>query len=168
MLKPRLIICVLVLAALALSAILLLRYFRTSDALSFDSVEASKPKLGKIKAYRGPNGNAFLLDHGLPESSAVQDLRLVGRVVDGMQLLFKQLDTRHIATNEQLSDFLTGANHEDLQYLDQDLPIFKDGLLTDRWGQAYIIHPIGTGQIELRTIGADGIPYSDDDIVLRP
>lgn len=168
MLKPRLIICILVLAGIAVIAILLSRSDQASADSALESNQASDSTGEQSKAYHGPNGNALLAEHGLPESTAAQDLKLVGRVVDGMQVLFKELDTRHIATNEQLAAFLTGANPEGLQYLDPDLPIFKDGFLTDRWAQAYIVHPIGTGRIELRTIGADGIPYSDDDLVLSP
>ncbi|MDP4643842.1 MAG: hypothetical protein NWS71_05295 [Opitutales bacterium] len=168
MVKPRLVILIPVLVGIAVIAILFSRSSRPSPESAIASVEAPSPILTQSEVYRGPDGNAYLVEHGLPESTAAQDLKLVGRVVDGMHSLFKELDTRHVATNEQLSAFLTGANPEGLQYLDTDLPIFQNGLLCDRWGQAYIVHPLGTGQIEIRTIGADGIPYSDDDLVLQP
>lgn len=168
MLKLPLITGILLLACIAVIIIFTSRFFQPSPESELASVEASCPKSTQVEPYSGPSGSAFLAKHGLPESTAAQDLELVGRVVDGVQLLFKELDTRYIATNEQLSAFLIGANLEGLQYLDPDLAIFKNGLLTDRWGQAYVVHPIGTGQIELRTIGADGIPYSDDDLVLQP
>lgn len=118
--------------------------------------------------YSGPSGNHFLVEHGSANSDGMQDLRYVGRVVDKLMLLFKNLDTRHVANIEQLSAFLVGDNPEGLQYLDPGLPIFKDGLLTDRWGQPYIIHPIGTGQLELRSSGPDQTPYTEDDFILHP
>lgn len=104
----------------------------------------------------------------MPNTTGAQDVRLVGRAIEGMTRLFKGLDTRYVATNEQLSSFLTGSNPEGLQYLDPRLPIFQNGLLTDRWGQPYIVHPIGTGLLEIRSSGPDRIPYTEDDIVLHP
>ncbi|MEO0796751.1 MAG: hypothetical protein AAFX93_16410 [Verrucomicrobiota bacterium] len=121
-----------------------------------------------VEAYTGPSGDAFLEDHGHPDYDAVHDLKLIGRVMDGVTRIFKHLDTRNVATNEQFSAYLTGDNPERLEYLNPELPVFKNGILTDRWGQAYIIHPLGTGLLEIRTIGADGIPYTDDDLRLHP
>lgn len=122
MLKPRLIICLLVLAGIAAVAILLARYFRPSAEPALESVDAPDSTGKQSEPYRGLNGNSFLAENGLPGSNAAQDLKLVGRVVDGMQVIFKELATRHIATNEQLSGFF---------------------------------------------IGADGIPYSEDDLILH-
>ena len=121
-----------------------------------------------VLPYSGPSGNEFLLEHGLPSSTAVNDLILVGRVIEGLTTFFKNLDTRYVATNEQLSDFLTGANPEGLEYLDPEQPIFQDGLLTDRWGHPYIVHPLAAGILEIRSIGPDGIPYTEDDLRVNP
>ncbi|MGC6506326.1 MAG: hypothetical protein ACON39_07120 [Coraliomargaritaceae bacterium] len=144
-------------------------FLRTPSNEDVEPVLAPEPIVSTVKeTYTGPSGNEFLEEHGLAGSTAVKDLQLVGRVMDGLSIFFRQFDTRYVATNEQLSDFLTGSNPQGLQYLDPDLPIFKNGVLTDRWGHPYIVHPLAAGTLEIRSIGPDGIPYTEDDLWVNP
>ncbi|MEM6885170.1 MAG: hypothetical protein AAF571_09065 [Verrucomicrobiota bacterium] len=161
------ILALLLLAGLAALIIFWLRpapLESDSDSETETTTVAPEPE----EVYTGPSGNQFLEEHGSPDHDLIHDMELMGRVMHNMTILFKNLDTRYVATNEQLSAFLTGENPGRLEYLDPDLPIFKDGVMTDRWGQPYMVHPLGTGSIEVRSIGADGIPYTDDDMRYHP
>ncbi|MFD2256711.1 hypothetical protein ACFSSA_08490 [Luteolibacter algae] len=114
-------------------------------------------------------GDELLAGYGAVTTKPEEDLRKLSHAVEGMLLLFKNLDTRLIATNQQLSAFLKGENPEDLQYVSPDSAAFNnDGLLVDRWDSPIIIHPLGTGLLELRSAGPDRVPYNEDDIGIHP
>jgi hypothetical protein len=122
-----------------------------------------------IPSLGAPIGDQFLEDYGDPSTPATLDIDKVGRVVEGLHSLFKNLDTRLIANNSLLASFLRGNNPEGLVYLSPEHPIFgPDGTLRDRWGSPFLIHPIGTGIIEIRSAGPDGTPYTDDDLIRDP
>lgn len=116
-----------------------------------------------------PGGDVFLHGFGDHSTTPVEDLQKIGRTVEGMLVLFKNLDTRHIATNAQLASYLRGNNPEQLVFVSPNHPVFNsDGLLVDRWDSPLFIHPIGTGLIELRSAGPDRILHNEDDLNRRP
>ena len=113
-----------------------------------------------------PIGDQFLVDYADPSTPPREDLEKIGRAMESLLLLFKNLDTRFISTNSQLSEFLRGKNPEETIHVSTESPIFGDsGEIIDRWGTPIIVHPIGTGLIELRSAGPDRILYNEDDLV---
>ena len=125
---------------------------------------------GQNTLRRDPNlsGDYILENHGSSDFSGRDDVILMGRIVERVNILFRQTDTRHMATIADFSAFVTGKNPERLVYLDPNLPVFKDGVLTDRWGQPYMIHPLAVGEYEIRSAGPDGLPYTEDDWTMHP
>ncbi|MGC6424540.1 MAG: hypothetical protein ACON4O_06085 [Lentimonas sp.] len=173
--KPRTTILLSLIAFVIIVAYFLLsttHYPLATDEVSFEQVPTTNeaPPIDAVETSPLTHlGNQFLEGHGSANTTGAQDLQLVGRMVDGMHRLFKNLDTRHVSTNEQLTAYLTGSNPEGLQYLDPKHAILKGGRrLIDRWGQPYIVHPLGTAQLELRSSGPDQISYTEDDILLHP
>jgi len=75
--------------------------------------------------------------------------KALGRIVEGMFMIFKNPDTRLISTNGELSCFLSGENPEKLNYLSPDLPVFDPEMtLVDHWGCPDLVHIIEQGSLE--------------------
>ncbi len=116
-----------------------------------------------------PIGDDFLKEYASPSTTPVQDLENFGHALESMLNLFKNLDTRLIATNSELAAFFRGQNIENLVFISPDHPVFNpEGLLVDRWKSPLIVHPLGTGLIQIRSAGPDRLPYSEDDLIFDP
>ncbi|MEM9237501.1 MAG: hypothetical protein AAGB14_12030, partial [Verrucomicrobiota bacterium] len=101
------------------------------------------PDQAQDPASPAPIGDQFLDAYADPNTTPLEDLRKIGRAIDSLLLLFKNLDTRHIATNGRLSAFLKGENPENTPHISPDHPLFgPTGELLDRWKQPIIVHPI--------------------------
>lgn len=111
-------------------------------------------------------GDQLLGSYGKPSGTLDSDLKLFTRYLSNVFILVKQRDPRHYATNEDLALFLTGQKGNLTPYLSPNSPLLNShGQLTDRLGSPLIVHPLSKDQIEIRSIGPDRTPYTDDDIV---
>ncbi|BCX46220.1 hypothetical protein HAHE_01280 [Haloferula helveola] len=169
MMRTRYLVSVL---AVVLGVGILMQLFRRQEVSAPEANRSAEAKAGQPSGESesdGPSGMDFLDGYSDAGSTPAEDMRKLGRAVEGMLLLFKGLDTRLIATNRQLSDFITGANPERLAYLDRSHPVFDgEGRMADRWGSPIVIHPLGTGLLELRSAGPDRVAYTEDDLSLLP
>lgn len=113
-------------------------------------------------------GDRLLEGYGDPSTAPIEDLRKVQRVITGYHSVIKDASRFPIGGNADLTAALTGENANREIFVSAGNSIIKDGLLTDRWGSPLIVHPEAWRQLELRSPGPDRVPYSDDDLILRP
>ena len=71
--------------------------------------------------------------------------------------------------NHDIMNALTGNNPGKLPVFPRRHPrIDARGNLLDAWGNPFIFHPLGSQHLEVRSKGADGEIFTDDDIVVPP
>lgn len=71
--------------------------------------------------------------------------------------------------NEEITRALTGRNPKHVAVLSENHPsISRQGELHDRWGTPYFFHALSGTRMEIRSAGADGKFYTDDDILSHP
>jgi hypothetical protein len=112
-------------------------------------------------------GDKMLESYASTETTPKEDLQWVQRLLNNALIVVKRADTRHYATNEDLANFLRGANPDQQVIVSSNSPIFgTDGRVVDRWGSPLIVHPIKSDRLELRSAGPDRKPWTDDDIIV--
>jgi len=154
-------------AAVLLGVGLMLLQRRNSGSLEDGAGPEKTVKSVVIEPVKALPGDALLGEYGSANLTAREDLRQVLRVFDNALILVKQADVRHYATNEDLADFLRGANPNRLAMVSASSSLFgEDGRMLDRWGNPLVVHPVRSGRIELRSAGPDGIAWNDDDVMV--
>ena len=104
-----------------------------------------------------------------PATPPIEDLKKVHRVITGYFSVVKDASRFPIGGNADLAAALRGENPNRETYVPGGHKVFStDGLLLDRWGSHLVVHPEAWTQIELRSAGPDKIPYTADDLVLKP
>ncbi len=69
--------------------------------------------------------------------------------------------------NASIMNALTGNNPSGLPIFPSNHPrISKDGYLLDAWGKPFFFHMISSQYIEVRSLGPDGIIFTEDDILV--
>jgi Type II secretion system (T2SS), protein G len=69
--------------------------------------------------------------------------------------------------NASIMNALTGNNPSGLPIFPADHPrIAEDGSLRDAWGKPFFFHMISSQHIEVRSLGPDGVIFTDDDILV--
>jgi hypothetical protein len=138
----------------------------TSKAITSTNTPPAKSVVPPAVVQSTP-GDQMLESYGTAETAPREDLQWVQRVLNNALIVVKRADTRHYSTNEDLADFLRGANPDRQVMVSSNSPIFgTDGRIVDRWGSPLIVHPIKNDRLELRSAGPDRQPWTDDDVVV--
>lgn len=96
-----------------------------------------------------------------------RDLSIVDEVLMAWQTNFVG-SGNPMGLNSEITAALTGKNRLRLDLIPVNHPAINTaGELCDRWGTPLIFHQISGHQMELRSAGPDGVPYTDDDVVLN-
>ncbi len=67
--------------------------------------------------------------------------------------------------NTSIMNALKGNNPSGMPIFPADNPrIAKDGSLLDAWGKPFFFHTISSQHIEVRSLGPDGVIFTEDDI----
>lgn len=69
--------------------------------------------------------------------------------------------------NAQILNALRGNNPSGLPVMPSDHPrLDPDGNLLDAWGHPFVFHSLGSQHLEVRSLGPDGVIFTDDDITV--
>ena len=110
-------------------------------------------------------GEEMLRDYGSTSTTPINDLKLLGALINNMGLLVKNLYERPMSGNEDWASALRGLNPGHQRFLPDNYRIFNaDGLLVDRWGTALFLHPVGQKLFDIRSAGPDRKMWTADDI----
>lgn len=89
-------------------------------------------------------------------------------VVQQLLLLYhRSLGENPEGDNEDVVAALLGQNKHRLTFLPERVDSIRDGLLLDRWGTPYFMHPESASHMSLRSAGPDKHLFTDDDVVLE-
>lgn len=93
---------------------------------------------------------------------------------DDMQVLQKMLQFYQRSfggnpegDNADVVQALLGQNRQNIHFLLPDSRFIRDGLLLDRWGTPYFLHPESSHQMTIRSAGPDLEMFSEDDLILE-
>ena len=110
--------------------------------------------------------DTMLANYASDETSGKEDLNLMAAFLDSVFLLVKQRDTADYATNEDLVIFLQGRNSHQSPFLNKESQALNaQGQLIDRWSSPLNVHPVSQKLLELRSVGPDQKPYTEDDFL---
>jgi hypothetical protein len=105
-------------------------------------------------------------DTNLPPQN---DLTLMSRLMDNSLLLLKGAANQPLSANEDWAALFRGQNAARERFLpDSHVAFNVRGQLIDRWGTPLFFHALGKGRYEVRSAGADGKLWTDDDIHRNP
>ncbi|WP_035612435.1 hypothetical protein [Haloferula sp. BvORR071] len=161
----------LIAVTLALIALLAWRFFPSRKAAPPEtSREDSRGQGIAPAAAQGATAAEKLLEgYGEPDTSPIEDLRKIHRVITGYFSVVKDASRNPIGGNLDLAAALRGENPNREVFVHDSNPIFgKDGSIVDRWGSPIVVHPEEFRRIGLRSAGPDRSPYTMDDLVLSP
>jgi hypothetical protein len=145
----------------------------TADALPADQATPravaqppatdSSAASGQGRSALPPHPQSRLLgtDQLAPEAQA----RLVGNILQ----IFRESTGAYPTAedNPGVLRQLLGANTARRGYVSPESPaIDRQGALLDAYGQPYFFHFISSQKLEIRSAGADGAYYTDDDLVV--
>ncbi len=91
------------------------------------------------------------------------DLEVIELLLQQYRFLFQ---ANPVGTeNFEFTAALTGDNPKRVNFIDPHSPaLSSNNELLDRWGTAFIFHPLSSTEMELISAGPDGILWTDDDI----
>lgn len=99
-----------------------------------------------------------------------------GSVQNDLQIVDELIRTymRYVGTapegglNEEIINCLRGNNPMKMIFVGKGhSKINEAGELLDRFGHPYYFHPVSRSEIEIRSVGPDGLLWSDDDVLLE-
>lgn len=134
----------------------------------------ASPQTSSSHAERPPPGpplpgDALLADFASPDTSPKEDLRKLHNVLAGYFSVVKDLTRHPIGGNADLAACLLGENINRQAFIRPDHPILNEsGLLIDRWGQPFFIHPEAARELTIRSAGSDEKMFTDDDLIILP
>lgn len=138
---------------------------------------AAAPQATPGFAYSAPNaapgfgstGSPLAAGLNSPSGDALYDVQTLGALIRQYLRMLGHQQGPPIANDTDLANVLTGRNPMQLVLIPPGNPaLSQDGHLRDRWGTPYYIHPAGDGQFEVRSAGADGKFFTNDDLVDEP
>ena len=95
------------------------------------------------------------------EGSITEDIRLVANLLDSYYSVFHQYPW---GDNAEMVSAFAGGNQRGIVFFERDeAPLDKDGKLVDRWGTPFFFHRIAANVMEIRSGGADGKMWTEDD-----
>jgi len=110
----------------------------------------------------------FSEDYGRSGGGVEDDLLILRDIIVHSQTLIKDFDRYYLPDNAALVRFLQGHNPEKLAWLPLEHPcIAEDGSILDRDMSPIDFHRISGLKFELRAVGDDRIPWTEDDVVVR-
>lgn len=122
-----------------------------------DAPRVSAANVDALLDERSPLADAL----NRPGGTAAEDLHIVEQVLRNFEAATGFLPS---GNNREITAALSGRNERGLAPLPAGHPaISPEGELLDRWGRAFIFHPVSRHVVEVRTRGADGVAYSSDD-----
>jgi len=99
-----------------------------------------------------------------PDGTVVEDLRIVLGVLENYTSSLGEVPS---GNNREITAALCGRNARSHAPLPSDHPaISAQGELRDRWGRPFVFHPISRLVMEVRSAGPDGLPHTEDDVVM--
>ena len=136
-----------------------------SAELPFPSPDIPPPPPAEAEIPTRTLADDIVTDTTSPQERLVQFHHLASNVL----LLNKGTDTRHYATNEDLTQLLLGKNINRQPYLGRNSSLVNgDGQLIDLFGQPIIVHVESQDRFTLRSAGPDQTPYTEDDQTWPP
>ncbi|MGB6220467.1 hypothetical protein [Haloferula sp.] len=114
-------------------------------------------------------GDALLADYASPDTAPIEDLRKLHNVLAGYFSVVKDLTRHPIGGNADLAACLLGENVNRQAFIRPDHPILDEsGLLIDRWGNPFFIHPEAARELTIRSAGIDLEMFTADDLIILP
>ena len=116
---------------------------------------------------------ASVTDRRLPVWQAAA-IRLSARMRGGLPVFFRDplLETaRKAGSPAVVTDLARALADPDLMgeaALPPTHPVLRDGRLVDRWGSPWLVHPLSSDVIQLRSAGPDRRLFTADDLVAPP
>jgi hypothetical protein len=142
------------------------------DRVAVVTPDPPRPAAAGSPAGIDPDGLTVLRDTGFdlryaaPGGTAEDDLRLVAGLLDDVVLLVKDFDRFPLADNEDFAAFLQGENPHRVAWIRPGHPaVSARGELLDRWNHPLFFHRESSRRTTLRSAGADGTMWTDDDVV---
>ncbi|WP_367871609.1 hypothetical protein [Luteolibacter sp. Populi] len=168
MTRPRALLILILLAAIALFTWRAFRPRTTPEAIDLPSSQTDSQAAFPIPDQ--PTAAERLLEgYGDPATPPIEDLRKIHRVVTGYFSIVKDSSRNPIGGNADLAAALRGENPNREVFVRAGHPLFaKDGMLADRWGTPIVVHPEEFRRLGLRSAGPDRSPYTADDLILTP
>jgi hypothetical protein len=99
------------------------------------------------------------------EGSAAQDLGVVADLTRNYLATVKPATRGPLGFNEDLARALMDRDSLGENALPPDHPALRDGQLIDRWGRPWLVHPLASDLLQLRSAGPDGQLFTADDLV---
>lgn len=114
-------------------------------------------------------GDVLLADYASANTPPIEDLRKLHNVLSGYFSVVKDLTRHPIGGNEDLAACLLGENINQQPFIRPAHPILnEDGLLIDRWGTPFSIHPEAARDLTIRSAGPDTEMFTADDLIILP
>ncbi len=123
------------------------------------------PKVVAVNVEEEAEPRSPLADRlNAPDGTLHEDLRIVAALLENHD---SALGSVPVGNNAEITASLSGRNalrHAPLPA--EHAAISAEGELIDRWGRAFIFHPVSRHNIEVRSRGPDGEAYTADDAVM--
>lgn len=95
------------------------------------------------------------------EGAIAEDIRIVANLLDSYYSVFHQYPW---GDNAEMISALAGGNKRGVVFFERDeAPLDAEGKLIDRWGAPFFFHRIASDVMEIRSGGADGQMWTEDD-----
>lgn len=92
-----------------------------------------------------------------------RDLDLLNEIFSSYQTIYQENPVG--SENAEITAQLLGANPKKVVFIDPNSSsISNDGELLDRWGNPFRFHPMSASYMGVRSLGPDGILWTDDDV----
>src|SRR5688500_5313095 len=99
-----------------------------------------------------------------PDATVADDLQILQSLIEGFRRVNDGANPAG-GLNEEIVEKLCGKNPKRVGVFPIDHPsIDAQGRLLDRWGTPYFFHPVSRTILEIRSAGADGKLWTNDDL----
>ncbi|MEM7384212.1 MAG: type II secretion system protein GspG [Verrucomicrobiota bacterium] len=123
-----------------------------------------RPVTPEIATQFGPPVRILDLTDELndPGQTAAGDVAILHQVFRQFRRLYQ---TNPVGDESEILRALTGANPKQVAFIPPDSPhISLAGQLIDRWGNPFVFHAQSATEIEIRSMGPDEQPHTEDDV----
>ena len=112
-----------------------------------------------------PGGSPLAQSLNAPTNTAAQDVKILSDITKQFLSAAKDSWRPPIGDNADLAAVLRGSNRHHLVFIPAGHPAFNaGGLLVDRWGTPYFIHPRSSSAIDIISAGPDKKMFTADDV----
>ncbi len=172
-------------AYLTISALLILAiifvFVRNQQALNssiakIEELEAeehsdysSEESSATAKISTTQQGDELLQNYTTAQQTPAQDVNCVNDLIVALNNSVKDIDTRFLATNEDITKQLLGENKFKEKIISPNPKLINaTGQMIDRWGTPYLFHPLTQKRIAIRSAGPDKEMFTKDDLHRNP